>query len=53
MIALLGSTGMVGSDFEGDFLRPTRGECNVGDTHEVFKYLDKNKVDAVINCVGF
>jgi dTDP-4-dehydrorhamnose reductase len=53
MIALLGSTGMVGSDFEGEFLRPSRQECNAGDTHHVYEYINKNKVDAVINCVGF
>jgi dTDP-4-dehydrorhamnose reductase len=53
MIALLGSTGMLGSDFDGDFLRPTRQECNAGDTHVMYEYLCKNKVDAVINCIGF
>jgi len=44
---------MVGSDFEGEFLRPTRQECNAGDTHDVYRYIQENKVDAVINCVGF
>lgn len=53
MIALLGSTGMVGSDFEGDFLRPTREECDASDTNRIYDYIQRNRVDAVINCVGF
>ena len=53
MICILGARGMVGSDFEGDFLRPTRAECDVSDPMNIAGYFDKNKVDAVINCVGF
>lgn len=44
---------MVGSDFEGDMLRPTRNECNAGYADHVYEYIMRNRVDAVINCVGF
>jgi dTDP-4-dehydrorhamnose reductase len=53
VIALLGSTGMLGSDFEGEFLRPTKNECDGLNAEKIYQYLRKHKVDTVINCVGF
>jgi dTDP-4-dehydrorhamnose reductase len=53
MIALLGSTGMVGSDFDGEFLRPTREDVDLGNPHSIYGYLARNRADAVINCVGY
>ena len=53
MITLLGSSGMIGSDFEGNFLRPTKDECNVLNFNSIYDYLYIHNTDAVINCVGF
>jgi dTDP-4-dehydrorhamnose reductase len=53
MIALLGASGMIGSDFEGKMLRPTHEECNALDQNSLYKYMHENPVDTIINCIGF
>jgi len=53
MIALLGSTGMIGSDFRGRFLRPSRMVCDAYVEKSVDSYLRDNHIDLLINCVGF
>lgn len=59
-IALLGSTGYVGSHFVSslinhkiEFVTPNRTELNVENCFELSKYLLDNKITFVINSIGY
>lgn len=49
---LLGSTGVLGSCFEGDYLKPTKRELDVLDIIKLKRYILDNNVKSIINCVA-
>ena len=50
---LVGSTGVLGSSFEGyDLLRPSKRELDITSRVSIADYLDVHPVDTIINCAA-
>lgn len=51
-ILIVGSTGLLGSSFKGDFLRPSRELFDITSWRKMDEYLYANPVDIIVNCAA-